>query len=490
MLRQITLAAAQEHIGRKDPLRITMLNPSNLSQAKEVRDPEVIAAKDQMVTNTILRAVVGTESFDTPAQAFAAKVATAQIFHSDASSPVEGKPDYTINFHRLPLSKNLIPSLRGSFVDEDFPNFNSWGSESVRYAVIAYRDEKAIGILALEEISEIRAESRKLIVESGHKGGIGLKLIFQALHYLKLSKNYEKFYISVESGAELQRFYGIFLGLLRGLGQRDAVSVKRDGDKNVTSIEIDLLKYDPFPWEMTYNEGRGTSLPEISGDALKSFKTYAKTSVSNDQYQIEVKIVEMARGKIGVRLESTELVKGEESVKSTGWFFINRGQNVIGDAVSIASEVGKIVSKHQWDMTFRDLHNLPYKLNYFKVMIIGRFDPDSQSETLRTLDYDAGSSPVTPGGIDLNSALLDLQIKRDGNGVPLPVFDQPMDRLMNIQGFLPVIINVTPVNVPLLLGLADTTDSDHDYSLLQGMDPGDRKARFNYNEYEEISSLN
>ncbi len=55
------------------------------------------------------------------------------------------------------------------------------------------------------------------------------------------------------------------------------------------------------------------------------------------------------------------------------------------------------------------------------------------------------------GGIDLNSANLDLQIKRDGRGVPLPVQFQDMEKLRNIQGFMPVIINIVPLTtLPLL----------------------------------------
>jgi len=80
------------------------------------------------------------------------------------------------------------------------------------------------------------------------------------------------------------------------------------------------------------------------------------------------------------------------------------------------------------------------------------------------------SSPVTKevGGINLNPALMDLQIKRDGNGIPLPFNLQPAT-IMDIEGLLPVIINVTPVmNVPLLLGFDmprdekpyDSADSD------------------------------
>jgi len=60
------------------------------------------------------------------------------------------------------------------------------------------------------------------------------------------------------------------------------------------------------------------------------------------------------------------------------------------------------------------------------------------------------SSPL--GGIDLNPSLMDLQIKRDGNGIPLPMRLQPVE-VLDIEGFVPVIINVIPVsNVPLLLG--------------------------------------
>jgi len=81
------------------------------------------------------------------------------------------------------------------------------------------------------------------------------------------------------------------------------------------------------------------------------------------------------------------------------------------------------------------------------------------------------------GGINFNPDLLDLQIKRDGNGVPLPVFQQPIAD-MDIQGFIPVIINVTPVsNLRLLLGLDDTEGDSNDIGLdfeLQPMKEIDR----------------
>lgn len=63
------------------------------------------------------------------------------------------------------------------------------------------------------------------------------------------------------------------------------------------------------------------------------------------------------------------------------------------------------------------------------------------------------STGAAPGGIDFNSELLDLQIKRDGNGVPLPLPQQPIEN-MRIDGFFPVITTITPVtNVPALSGM-------------------------------------
>ncbi|MBZ0165828.1 MAG: UTP--glucose-1-phosphate uridylyltransferase [Candidatus Omnitrophica bacterium] len=82
--------------------------------------------------------------------------------------------------------------------------------------------------------------------------------------------------------------------------------------------------------------------------------------------------------------------------------------------------------------------------------------------------------PETTGGIDSNPDLVELQIMRDGNGVALPLPMQPVDTLRNIDGFIPVIIQMTPItNLPLILGIAPDTDSQkigYDADL-QGTDP-------------------
>jgi len=62
------------------------------------------------------------------------------------------------------------------------------------------------------------------------------------------------------------------------------------------------------------------------------------------------------------------------------------------------------------------------------------------------------NTPDRVGGIDLNPASLNLKIKRDGKGVALPMTKQSIEKL-NIEGFIPVIINFEPVSLPMLLGV-------------------------------------
>jgi hypothetical protein len=66
-------------------------------------------------------------------------------------------------------------------------------------------------------------------------------------------------------------------------------------------------------------------------------------------------------------------------------------------------------------------------------------------------EADAAMDVTTPGGIDLNASHLDMQIKRDGQGVPLPLAQQDMAQLNRIQGFEPEILEIKPaINLPVI----------------------------------------
>ena len=69
---------------------------------------------------------------------------------------------------------------------------------------------------------------------------------------------------------------------------------------------------------------------------------------------------------------------------------------------------------------------------------------------LKSLNPSEDNAMAVKGGIDLNSANLNLQIKRDGKGVPLPIDQQNLDNI-HIDGLIPVLLGIKPVTeTPLL----------------------------------------
>ncbi len=113
--------------------------------------------------------------------------------------------------------------------------------------------------------------------------------------------------------------------------------------------------------------------------------------------------------------------------------------------------------------------------------------PQRVVATVRTVFENAATqtnAAVLPGankvgGIDLNTAALNLQIKRDGEGIPLPLPQQPLND-MTIDGFYPVIINILPVQgIPAFLGMdANETDAGETRQSAGAMDPAQKLDPF------------
>ncbi|MDP8264504.1 MAG: acyl-CoA dehydrogenase family protein [Candidatus Aceula lacicola] len=98
------------------------------------------------------------------------------------------------------------------------------------------------------------------------------------------------------------------------------------------------------------------------------------------------------------------------------------------------------------------------------------------------------SSAFPVGGINLDSGLLDLQIERDGNGVPLPVSQQPIET-MNIQGFSFYIMSITPVaSLFLLSGIFDPNKKEASLDLDQDLQ-AKLSDRFQAEEPRRVSAL-
>ncbi len=66
------------------------------------------------------------------------------------------------------------------------------------------------------------------------------------------------------------------------------------------------------------------------------------------------------------------------------------------------------------------------------------------------------------GGINFDSSMMDLKIKRDGHGVPLSIEMQDLDTAMQVPGFEPHILFMAPVNMMEFLGMTDSLPGDVD----------------------------
>ena len=80
----------------------------------------------------------------------------------------------------------------------------------------------------------------------------------------------------------------------------------------------------------------------------------------------------------------------------------------------------------------------------------------------KTLTVDAAAAvdnAALRGGIDFAQSNLDMQIKRDGAGVPLPISQQNFDNI-HIDGLVPVILNIRPAaGAPVLSQIATAGSS-------------------------------
>jgi hypothetical protein len=89
--------------------------------------------------------------------------------------------------------------------------------------------------------------------------------------------------------------------------------------------------------------------------------------------------------------------------------------------------------------------------------------------SIKEIKYDPATTAPSPamfnstkGGIDFNSSNLNLLIKRDGAGVPLPLALQDVASLSRIKGFFPVILEIKSArNLPIFSELTSSAGTLH-----------------------------
>ena len=69
-------------------------------------------------------------------------------------------------------------------------------------------------------------------------------------------------------------------------------------------------------------------------------------------------------------------------------------------------------------------------------------------------------SQAVSGGIDFDTGKINLEIKKKDGGIKLPSSSENLNNLQQIQfnGLVPEIINISPLNVPLFLGVSEQSD--------------------------------
>ena len=98
------------------------------------------------------------------------------------------------------------------------------------------------------------------------------------------------------------------------------------------------------------------------------------------------------------------------------------------------------------------------------VTIGGNYGQNTQRTALANPDIST-SETLTPGGIDFNPDILDLDVSGNAQGIHFSLPEQSIQNI-RINGFVPIIINITPVSdFSLLLGLAEN-DTVNQLSLI------------------------
>ncbi|VAX35171.1 hypothetical protein MNBD_UNCLBAC01-937 [hydrothermal vent metagenome] len=176
-------------------------------------------------------------------------------------------------------------------------------------------------------------------------------------------------------------------------------------------------------------------------------------------------------------LGSAEVLFFDDKIKNTrAWFENFDGYGIVYDANTSAllenvPEIREFFDKKMLEnfiQMLEEIQNEETKASQAVVQVSNKLLVE-----MRGMVSSSSLGKQVQGGINFNTDLIDWQIKRDGNGVPLPMNLQSIE-YMQIDGFVPVIINVTPVSLPIFLGLNNVDcpdDGSKNTNCLDGIDP-------------------
>ena len=185
----------------------------------------------------------------------------------------------------------------------------------------------------------------------------------------------------------------------------------QDMSKNMTQDMRYLFEYDG-----TYDE-----------TTIKDITEILQRIADEVEFDGNTKLVEIYKEN-GVK--SANLGKRAKQYLGLKFKFMNRYMNSGEDLTALSVKAGSILktiiaerAKSRLDHVMSGIHN------------------EAITEATPIVDAEPSANPV--GGIDFNASKLNMQIKRDGNGIVLPVAQQNWESV-NIDGLTPVILSIKP----------------------------------------------
>ncbi len=219
----------------------------------------------------------------------------------------------------------------------------------------------------------------------------------------------------------------------------------------------DLIYIDWFDRQMTQIENLGESREQIAREIrkmksviqdMRKGKTYKRRAISIAFEQLVIQSAgasDYGRTILGVG----SFQKAIDRVYEAGYDKLNKRVIPLQE-VQDTFQIFDPEKRTNYIATFtvqewNDLVNLVIKIketpDFLKEIIVG--NPGNLT--------DSNKAMTAKGGVDFNSANLNLQIKRDGRGVPLPLAQQDMAQLNAIEGFEVNILEIKPaVNVSII----------------------------------------
>lgn len=351
---------------------------------------------------------------------------------------------------------------------------------------------------------------QNLITEFGEKAHVVLSYITEGKYVLEVVKDYTRQQVAVLPGAVLYS-HALDIGAREGFNYYFyTLEYEKNGKTVADQANIEQIRERLFPLGLAFDARKIESDDKV----ILVLKTGSFQAIDKFDFDFSFAMIDAlaqmhAAGVVHGNLVSNDpmeqsrlnlrniLFNGKQVAQFDGFeksaiyptdeqyrFFMDEFYAVAEAMLNEMQTTDRAVRKANIDFWMeqyekeRDRYSLTVKDALAKQQpekeVVGSFSlkGGEGSSSSSTSVNSVSSDDFTKGGIDFDPTLLNLQIKRDGKGVPLPIPQQNIENI-NIDGLFPVIINIQPINpqtLPIFLG--KSAESQPDSTVLAGNNSG------------------